>query len=211
MLLPASPAAAAPGGSCTVLLPETLVITRPTTRFEVATADDCHALPGLGLATWSLTRTADEQRVADLRYDSELPQPLVWDDDADGFGWFRYTGGAAFDLDSNTLTQSSGYLAVKAASRSTLVVTRNRSSVTVTVGASYYSGRRDAQVPWPGAAVQLQTSNALDGRWTTVATLTTGGDGLASTSLRAPAARYWRALTPTTRTVWGRYSVPVYR
>ena len=82
----------------------------------------------------------------------------------------------------------------------------------MTVGASYYSARKDRQIPWASAAVQIQTASAsVNGTWTTVATVTTSVNGTVTKAFKAPSARWWRVLTPTTQSVFGRYSTPVYR
>lgn len=207
---PVSPAQADPGGSCTVQMPSTLVIAAPVTRFLVHPGGDCEANT-LGWATWELVNPRTGAVVRELYYDNTDPVALDWYDDTTGFGTFVLDARGAFDIDINPLTQNEGPVVVKAASWSTMVVSRNHHSVTVTVGASYYNARHDRRIPWPGAAVEIQAAADPAGPWTTMATVTTGATGLASTALYAPSPRYWRALTPTTRSVFPRYSVPVWR
>ena len=209
----AAPATAA-AGSCSIAMPSTLAITNPYTRFSIPLAADCRA-SGTVYASWDMVNARTGDFAGILIYDAETgsmgPELLEWYDDYDGFGAFYLDPSLAWDANDDTVQQNNPVVTVKAASKASQSTSRRGNTVTVTVGASYYSARSDRQIPWPGAGVQIQTSNALNGRWTTVATVTTGADGLASKAIHAPSARYWRVLTPTTKSVFGRYSTPVYR
>ena len=93
-------------------------------------------------------------------------------------------------------------------------MTRSGSNVTGEVGASYYNARQHKQIPWVAAAVQIQTSNALDGLAARRPSprSTTGKDGTVTKAFRAPSARYLvRPDADHGVASSGRYSVPVWR
>ena len=202
--------AAAPAhaeGSCTVTTPGTVVVTGEVTPFSLSLADDC-AQSRVWAASWDLVDARSGSTVRPVVFDGQATLALEWAV-ADGFGTFRLQPSGALDEQLEALTQNTASLTVKAASRASLVVTRNRSSVTVTAGASYFSARLGRQAPWDGAPVEIQAAVEPEGPWSTVATVTTGPDGLGEEALYAPSPRYWRVLTPSTRSVFPRYSVPV--
>jgi hypothetical protein len=207
-LTAAGPAQAAEGDTCTINVASTLVITSASSPFQAPLGDDCEAA-GVVEANWVMTNVRTGEQLG-LTYDDVTGSPWLWLDTYSFGAWNIEPDGAWNSLDEQ-ITQNSTSFVVKAASKASQAVTRSGSNVTVKVGASYYNARLNRQIPWVGAAVQIQTSSALDGRWTTVATGTTGADGTVSKAFRAPSARYWRVLTPTTASVFGRYSVPVYR
>jgi hypothetical protein len=212
-LVAAGPAQAAEGGTCTIKFPSTLVITNPVSYFKIPLGADCAASDTV-YAAWTFTYVKTGESVV-LDFDSEdgdlaTPNMLEWLD-TDPFGTFTLTPAGAENSLGEAVGQNTTSTVVKTASKASQVVTRNGSNVTVKVGASYYNVRTHRQIPWVGAAVQIQTASALNGTWTTIATVTTGADGTVSKAFKAPSARYWRVLTPTTRSVFGRYSVPVYK
>lgn len=200
-------------GTCTIKFPSTLVITNPYTEFDIPLGADCLASDTV-YASWDFTHVKTGQS-SELTFtvedgDLSIPRVLGWSD-TDPFGTYTITPYLAVDSNEEELAQNSATVVVKAASKASQIVTRNGSNVTVKVGASYYNARQHRQIPWAAAAVQIQTSNALNGRWTTIATVITGTDGTATKAFKAPSARYWRVLTPTTASVFNRYSVPTYR
>ena len=219
-----APASAVEGGSCSVAMPATVVINSPITELTVPLAEDCVASEA-HYAEWTVVnpRTGDSDFLGyygpmfgtpgtplqPIVTDYERTDWISWYDDSASFGTFTVVPDGAQDIHGNALTQNEMTIVAKAASKATRKTTRNRSTVVVTAGASYYNARQNKQIPWAGAQVQIQSSNAVDGRWTTVATVTTGADGLASKAIYAPSARYWRVLTPNTTSVFHRYSVPV--
>lgn len=208
---PASPAQAEPAGTCTIAMPTTLVITNPYTQFPISAAGDCTD-NAMYFASWDMVDPRDGYHPWYFFYEEGFTtDTLEWYDDIDGFGTFLVQPDGAYDIDGNALTQNEVTVVVKAASKASLSVTRNRSSVTVTAGASYYNARLNRQIPWAYANVQIQAAATLSGPWTTMATVTTGTNGLGSKAIYAPSARYWRVLTPTTPSVFNRYSVPVYK
>lgn len=207
---PTSPAQAEPVGSCSIAMPATLVITNPLSDFVIPLQADCNA-NDTAAAGWMMVNSRTGEDWYDFLYEGTAPLQLTWDDDVDGFGTFAMQPYGAVDLYDNELTQNEVTVVVKAASKASLSVTRNRSSVTVTAGASYYNARLNRQIPWAYANVQIQAAATLSGPWTTMATVTTGTNGLGSKAIYAPSARYWRVLTPTTPSVFNRYSVPVYK
>lgn len=196
---------------CRIVPPAKVAISAYHSQFLVPLAGVCDS-PDIGFAAWDLEnpRTGDVvERVMYLA--SPEPQLVDWWALEDGFGTFTYSPIGAFDEEMNPWEQNRVTTVVKAASRATVITARNRSTVSLTVGAAYWSVRAGRFVPWAGAPVQIQTSNAPDGRWTTVATLTTGATGTATTAVYAPSARWWRVYVPTTRSVWDDYSAATFR
>jgi hypothetical protein len=117
----------------------------------------------------------------------------------------------AYDHNFDDVAQNSGQVFVKAGSRASFNTSRSASSVTVNAGVTYYNGAADKMIPWSGATVSVQTSGNINGPFTTVATMKTGSNGVATRTFSASTKRYWRVTTPSTSSVFGSTSVPVWR
>lgn len=206
----ASALAEVEAGTCTIQMPRYLTVKAPYTRFPVTLAADC-AASGTELAAWELNHAvAGLSQV--LVFDGTSSEVLEWYEDFEYFGTYFVEPLGAFDGSFNEVaSQNTPTVIVKAGSRASFNTTRGSNGVVVNAGVTYYNGAADKMIPWRNAVVSIQTASNINGPFTTVATMRTGTNGIATASVRAPSKRYWRVTNPSTTSVFGSTSAPVWR
>jgi hypothetical protein len=209
LALSAAPnASALAGGSCSVAVPTTVSIAKPYTLITAKLGADC-AANSIDWAAWDVRHSY--YGPSDFFFFDQTSVESIGFWDWDHFGTYYVEPDVAYDIDSNTLTQNTRSFVVKADSRLGVTATRAGSYVTLNATASYYNGYSDVFKPWNKDKVVLQYRTAGTSTWRYLSTRTTTSNGKASYRVYAPKARYYRAGSTATTTIWGQSSAAVYR
>ncbi len=127
------------------------------------------------------------------------PDTWLWCPFLDGYGVFRVgPSDVTIYTDHGTYTAVDRTVAfVKIKARSTERITRAVRSgafVTLTSRSAYFDKNRGGYTPWRRAKVAFQYRLTTSAAWRSASTVYTSSAGVATSRIRAPAARYWRAV-----------------
>lgn len=202
-------ASAVEGGSCSVALPATVSIAKPYTEVTATLGANC-AASDVDNAAWVVKHSYYGPTGDYLFFDQTGSEIIdLWD--SDPFGTYYVDPLWAYDSDLNELTQNKRSFVVKADSRLGITASRSGSYVTLNVTASYYNGYSDTFKPWNKDKVVLQYKAPGTSTWRYLTTRTTASNGKLSYRVNASKARYYRAGSYATTTIWGQSSPAVYR
>jgi hypothetical protein len=208
---PAVPAASAASYGCSIVIAPTVWVDRPYKSIPAKLGADC-AANGMQYAWWGVRHSYygpsgmfgfDSSRSADTNsfYDWEH------------YGTYYVEPDWAVDTNSNDLLQNTRSYVVKSGSGVGVSATRVGSYVTVGTWATYYSPSTSGYLMWPKAKVQLQyrTCSRSTCAWTYLRNVSTAANGRAIYRAYAPRTRYYRAVSASNSSIWGRTSGVIIR
>ena len=209
-VIPVGPALAAPGGSCSIVVPQNVSIVRPYTVITGSLASDC-ATSGAVFASWDLVHSY--YGPSDLFIFDGAARDTISFYDWDHLGTYRVMAdrGSAWDADYNYLTQNSRAMYVKVGSRTGISATRLGGYVTVRVANTYYSSATQTFRTRGYAVATIQSRSCSTCTWVYVKTVASAPNGVAAYRTYAPRSRYYRAVSRATSSVWGSTSASVVR
>ena len=148
VVVPASPAAADPGGSCSVSVPSKVSVDSRYERIIGKLGSDCSD-SGEDWASWDIRHSY--YGLTDLFFFDTAETWAVWGFyDWDHLGTYYVEPGSPYDNDSNELSQNSRTVSVRLASRLALSTSRSGKYVTLKTTASRYPPDADAFRAWEG-------------------------------------------------------------
>ncbi len=197
-----APAAAYPGGSCSVVLPSRLAVDAPYERFTARLAGDC-AASGSEYASWDVEHPY-------YGWSSIfIFDPGASSDDWEFYDWehlgsYVLRPSMAHDADYNDLSQNTVTTSVRLWSRLYLTSARAGTKVTLRSAATRYTPSAEGFRAWAGAPVHLYSRTCGSCKWKYFRMLRTNSLGQASTVVSQRSARYYQARTADVGTTWGR-------
>jgi hypothetical protein len=205
----APPAAAFPGGSCSVVLPSRLAVAAPYMRFTATLGSDCDAT-GKDWTAWDVDHSYYGPSDV-LMFDTGVSSS-VWDFyDWDHLGGYVLRPSGAYDAGSNALTQNTVNTSVRLWSRLYLTSERSGSTVTLRTAASRYTPSADGFRAWASTQVPVFSRTCSTCAWSYFRMLRTNINGRAWTSFTQSGTREYQARTGDINTTWGRSSAPTSR
>ncbi len=198
----ASPAAAFPGGSCSIALPARLAVDAPYERFTARLAPDC-AASGEDWAAWDVAHTY--YGPSSIFFFDTGESSAVWEFyDWEHLGSHVVRPSSAYDADSNELTQNTVATSVRLWSRLYLTSARSGNKVTLRTTATRYTPSAEGFRAWSGTQVPLYSRTCSTCAWKYFRMLRTNSNGQAWTTFTQAGARDYQARTADINTTWGR-------
>jgi hypothetical protein len=217
LVLPIAPAASADGVQCSIAMPSTVWVNKPVTQITARQQSNCRTNDSVW-ASWKVRHTSYGQYSLLAFYHPNLnysnPFSLVDSvsfDRWDTYGTYRAQPSSAYDDHDNPLEQNTVSYAAKAGSGIGITSSRAGRQVTLRTTASYYHIATDSYFAWPGEQVTLQYKTCAGCTWAYLRNVITNSAGAASFTFTAPNVRYYRAVSASNATIWGRDSVVITR
>ena len=207
---PAVPTASAATYGCSIVIAPTVWVDRPYKLIPATLGSDC-AASGATWADWTVRHSyygpSDWFIFDGTRSESNAFY------DWQHYGTYYVEPDSAHDGDYNALTQNTRSYVVKSGSAVGVSATRLGSYVTMGTWATYYSPSASGYRMWPRAKVQLQyrTCSRSTCAWTYLRNVYTASNGRATYRAYAPRTRYYRAVSASNSSIWGRTSGVIIR
>jgi hypothetical protein len=208
LLVSAGPATAA--GSCSVVVPRRLFVDSSAQTFRARIRGDC-GRADMDFASWDIRHPA--VGVSDiLIFDAGQTSDSWLFYDWEHLGTYHVRPRSAWDSSAHPLSQNTGRMSVRLASRVAIHPSRAGRFVTLRASASRYQPSVSAFRPWAGEHVLLSYRSCPTCSWHHIATRTTDRNGrIRPHRVLAPTAREFRARVAKISTTWGTASAPVRR
>lgn len=202
----AGPAQAA--GSCSIVVPAKVTITKPWRTVTVKAGKDC-AASGMESAYWSVIdpRKGPFQM---FLLSSEQPSETVDWYDWDPLGTFKVRAEGAHDSEYEDIAQRDSTMTVRLGSRITAKSSRKGQTVTITANTKRYSPSYETYRTWAKSKVTLRTKTCSNCAWRNVKTATADSKGNVRFVVRSK-AKYWQVVSKDTGNTWGRASSTIKR
>ena len=208
VLGPIAPAQAA--GSCSLIVPATLAVSRPYQAVILKLSADCAARQSGGWAAWDAYHpTKGYQEMAFFNGTTQE----YWDiyDYGTPLGVWTWRASSCYDGNSDPCLQNSPRTTIKAGSQLGLTGIRAGSYRTLSVATAYYSPAASVYRMWGNEKVQLQYKTCATCTWTYLRNVYTASNGRATYRTYSAHLRYYRAVSASNSSIWGRTSAVILR
>ena len=205
---PVAPAQAA--GSCSLIVPATLAVSRPYQAVILKLSSDCAARQIDGWASWYAYHPT--QGMQEIAFFNGTTQEY-WDvyDWGTPLGVWTWRASSCYDGNSDPCVQNSPRTTIKAGSQLGLTGTRAGSYRTLSVATAYYSPAESVYRMWGNEKVQLQYKTCATCTWTYLRNVYTASNGRATYRTYSAHLRYYRAVSAANSSIWGRTSAVILR
>lgn len=192
---------------CSIRVRPNVWVDRPVTSIPASLGADC-AATGAAYASWDVRHT--KYGLSDLFIFDNKRSAVNSFYDWEHYGTYnvepRNSWNSHWDL-----TQNARSYVVKSGSGITIKPARAGKFVTLSVATIYYSPALRRYRMWPKARVSLQYRACPTCAWKYLRAVRTAANGRATFGTYSPRTRYYRGVTGSSATVWGRTSAVTRR